>query len=174
MENISSVKIDVTKQAEIDATVDFVKAQKRGLYGIINNASVAIFSKMSETKGRTAIISSISGYVTGASSGAYSMSKSAVEAYSESLADDLKNNSISVAQIDPGGYKSKIRKKIALFSMTGLHDSSQKLTDEQKANLNLNIWWCQIKIRLLSPLKPQWDVLLSSMQINPMSIIVMN
>ena len=38
MDNVSSVRLDVTVQQEIDAAVEFVKDQGRGLYGVVNNA----------------------------------------------------------------------------------------------------------------------------------------
>ncbi len=165
MKNTSSVRLDVTKQSEIDAAVKFVAKQGRGLFGIVNNAGVGVFSRMSEmadkdilwihdvnvmgphrvnkafipmlieSKGRTSIIGSISGYVTGAFSGAYSMSKFAVEAYTESLAADLAESGVHVGIVDPGGFKSKIREKLTLFRLTGSYELNQQLTDEQNVEL---------------------------------------
>ncbi len=165
MENVSSVRLDVTKQADIDAAVKFVKAEGRGLFGIINNAGVGTFSRMSEmadedilwihdvnvmgphrinrafvpilkeSGGRTAIIGSISGYLTGAQSGAYSMSKFATEAYTESLAADLAESGVVVGTIDPGGYQSKIREKAAMYILTGSDNLDQDVSDEQKAQI---------------------------------------
>ena len=165
MENVSSVRLDVTQQAEIDAAVEFVKAEGRGLFGIINNAGVGTFGRMSEmadedilwihdvnvmgphrinrafvpmlieSGGRTAIIGSISGYLTGAQSGAYSMSKFAVEAYTESLAADLAESGVVVGIVDPGGFRSKIREKVAMYIMTGSDNLDQGVSDEQKAQL---------------------------------------
>ena len=165
MENVSSVKLDVTKQAEIDAAVDFVTAENRGLFGIINNAGVGTFSRMSEAPdedilwihdvnvmgphrvnrafvpmlkesgGRTAIIGSISGYLTGAQSGAYSMSKFAVEAYTESLAADLADSGVVVGIVDPGGYQSKIREKATMYQLTGSENLEQSVSEEQSARI---------------------------------------
>ncbi|MCW8876046.1 MAG: SDR family NAD(P)-dependent oxidoreductase, partial [Kangiellaceae bacterium] len=47
MENVSSVKLDVTKQDEIDAAVKFVRSQGRGLFAVVNNAGVGTFTPMS-------------------------------------------------------------------------------------------------------------------------------
>lgn len=165
MENVSSVRLDVTKQDEIDAAVDFVAAEGRGLFGVVNNAGVGTFSRMSEMKdadilwmhdvnvmgphrinkafvpmliesgGRTAIIGSISGYLTGASSGAYSMSKFAVEAYTESLAADLAESGVTVGIVDPGGFKSRIREKAAMHLATGSDNLDQVVTEEQQAEI---------------------------------------
>jgi NAD(P)-dependent dehydrogenase (short-subunit alcohol dehydrogenase family) len=165
MDNVSSVRLDVTKQAEIDAAVEFVKAEGRGLFGVINNAGVGTFSRMSEmadedilwihdvnvmgphrvnkafvpmlkeSGGRTAIIGSISGYLTGPQSGAYSMSKFATEAYTESLSADLADSGVVVGTIDPGGYRSKIREKVAMYLLTGSDNLDQEVSDEQKAQI---------------------------------------
>ena len=165
MENVSSVRLDVTKQDEIDAAVKFVASEGRGLFGIVNNAGVATLGRMSEmkdedilwihdinvmgphrvnkafipmlieSKGRTAIIGSISGYVTGATSGAYSMSKFAVEAYTESLAADLEESGVRVGIVDPGAYKSRIREKVAMYLITSSDDLDQKVSEEQKTEI---------------------------------------
>lgn len=166
MENVTAVKLDVTKQDQIDAAVAFISAQKRGLYGIINNAGVITVAPMStfpddeilwihdvnvmgphrinkaflplltESKGRTAIIGSISGFVTGPTSGPYSMSKFAVEAYTESLGMDLKDTGIKVGIIEPGGFKSKIREKLTIEQFTGKYQlQDTQLTEEQQQRL---------------------------------------
>ncbi len=138
MENVSSVRLDVTKQDEIDAAVDFVKSQGRGLWGIVNNAGVVVSSSLSEgplsevewtfdvnvygpiriniaflplvkeSKGRTTTISSIAGFSRGGS-GSYSMSKFAIEGYTDTLANELRDSGVQVSAVEPGGYKSKIR-----------------------------------------------------------------
>ncbi len=165
MKNVSSVRLDVTKQDEIDAAVKFVASEGRGLFGVVNNAGVAAIGRMSEmkdedilwihdinvmgphrvnkaflpmlieSKGRTAIIGSISGYVTGATSGAYSMSKFAVEAYTESLAADLEESAVRVGIVDPGGYKSRIREKVVMYSITSSDDLGQQVSKEREAEI---------------------------------------
>ena len=50
MENVTAVQFDVRNQNEIDAAVTFVKKQGRGLYGLINNAGVAVFGPFRVTK----------------------------------------------------------------------------------------------------------------------------
>lgn len=44
MENVSSVRLDVTADKDIDEAVDFIEKQGRGLWGIVNNAGVAELS----------------------------------------------------------------------------------------------------------------------------------
>ncbi len=162
MDNVTAVKLDVTVQAQIDAAAEFVESEGRGLWGVVNNAGVARIGRMSEISaddiawihdinvlgphrvnlaflpmlkesgGRTVAISSINGFVTGATAGAYSMSKFAVESYTEALADDLAEAGVSVGVVNPGAYKSKIREKVGFDLATGSQDTTQELTDEQK------------------------------------------
>lgn len=136
MENITAVRIDVTKQEQIDAAVDFVESEGRGLWGVVNNAGVAVYSPLAtgpeseldftfnvnvygpfrvnqaflplliKSGGRTTTISSISGYIAGP--GSYSMSKFAVEGYTDSLAAELANSGVHVSAVQPGGFRSEI------------------------------------------------------------------
>ena len=142
IENISSVKLDVTDQKDIDAAVNFVRGEGRGLWGIVNNAGVVMLSPLAtgseddvrftfevnlfgpvrinnallpfllESGGRTTTIGSISGFVAGSSDGGYSASKFAIEGYTDSLAAELAESGVHVSVVDPGQYKSKIRGKM--------------------------------------------------------------
>ena len=49
IDNVEAVRLDVTSQADIDAAVARIAGAGRGLYGIVNNAGVAVFSPMNET-----------------------------------------------------------------------------------------------------------------------------
>lgn len=161
MKNVSSVRLDVTKQADIDAAVQFVTAQGRGLFGVINNAGVAALGDLTKTsdqdvlwqydinmmgplrinrafvpllkqsKGRTAIIGSLSAFLAGPGGGAYGMTKAAAELYTETLALELAQDGVTVAIIDPGSFKSRAREKVAMQMLTGKPDLDQKLTAEQ-------------------------------------------
>jgi NAD(P)-dependent dehydrogenase (short-subunit alcohol dehydrogenase family) len=161
MKNVSSVRLDVTKQADIDAAVQFVTTQGRGLFGVINNAGVAavgdltktsdqdvlwqydinvmgplrvnraFFPLLKQSKGRTAIIGSLSAFLAGPSGGAYGMTKAAVEIYSETLALELAHDDVTVSIIDPGSFKSRAREKVAMKMLTGKPDLNQHLNAEQ-------------------------------------------
>ena len=161
LKNVSSVRLDVTKQADVDAAVQFVTAQGRGLFGIINNAGVAslgdltttsdedvlwqydinvmgplrvnraFFPLLKQSKGRTAIIGSLSAFLAGPGGGGYGMSKAAAEIYSETLALELARDDVKVAIIDPGAFKSRGREKVAMKMLTGKPDLDQQLTAEQ-------------------------------------------
>jgi NAD(P)-dependent dehydrogenase (short-subunit alcohol dehydrogenase family) len=161
MKNVSSVRLDVTKQADVDAAVQFVTAQGRGLFGVINNAGVAslgdliktsdqdvlwqydinvmgplrvnraFFPLLKQSKGRTAIIGSLSAFLAGAGGGGYGMTKAAAEIYTETLALELAQEGVTVGIIDPGAFKSRAREKVAMKMLTGKPDLDQQLTAEQ-------------------------------------------
>lgn len=151
IENIEAVKLDVTVQEEIDAAVAQVNAGGRGLYGLINNAGVFIggpaidvpvdefkwlmdvnvfgvyrvtqaFAPMIiEAKGRISNVSSISGVGSGQFFSHYSMSKHAVEAYTDSLAAEMEPLGVHVSAIEPGNYNSAIGES-ALARMRSKND----------------------------------------------------
>jgi len=138
MDNVKSVRLDVTKQDEIDAAVKMISEQGRGLYGLVNNAGVAIVDTLIEvpeddiqflfdvnvfgvyrvtkafapliieSKGRITTIGSISGIGSGFFFGPYSMTKHAMEAYTDSLAKEMKKFDVKVSIVEPGNYDSKI------------------------------------------------------------------
>jgi len=138
IENVQALKLDVTDQQQIDAAVATVKKGDHGLHGLINNAGVFIggplvdvdleefkwlmdvnvygvyrmnqaFAPMIiESKGRISTIGSISGTLSGRYSGQYSMSKHAIEAYTDSLAAEIEPLGVHVSVIEPGNYNSAI------------------------------------------------------------------
>jgi NAD(P)-dependent dehydrogenase (short-subunit alcohol dehydrogenase family) len=138
IDNITGIQLDVNEQEEIDAAVEFVRAQGRGLYGLVNNAGVAIIAPLIEvdeddlffqmnvnvfgpyrvtkafapliiaSKGRITTTGSISGILSGTLFGPYSMSKHAIEAYTDSLAREMHKFDVQVSVIEPGNYKSSI------------------------------------------------------------------
>ncbi|MFN0180179.1 MAG: SDR family oxidoreductase [Gemmatimonadales bacterium] len=138
LKNMQGVKLDVTAPADIAAAVETVKKGGRGLHGLVNNAGIAILGPLVETdeaelrnlfdvnvfgpyrvtmafapllieaKGRISTIGSISGILSGPFLGAYSMSKHAVEAYSDALAAEMAGFGVKVSVIEPGNYKSEI------------------------------------------------------------------
>ena len=138
MDNVQSIRLDVTIQEDIDAAVETISNEGRGLYGLVNNAGVAILAPLIEveeseldfifdvniygpyriskafspliieSKGRITTISSISGILSGTFFGPYSMSKHAIEAYSDSLAREMGKLDVKVSVVEPGNYTSAI------------------------------------------------------------------
>lgn len=165
MENVSAVRLDVTVDEDIDAAVDFVEKQGRGLWGIVNNAGVLRYSPLLsgpesdirftfdvnvfgpfrinqaflpmllESKGRTSIIGSINGFIPNASDGGYAASKFAVEGYTDSLSMELANTGVYVGIVEPGGYKSQIRDKFVAQALTAEGEDDFVIDDETRKSL---------------------------------------
>lgn len=68
----------------------------------------AFASLIIESQGRIMTTGSISGILSGAFLGAYSMSKHGVEAYTDALAAEMGDFDVAVSVVEPGNYKSKI------------------------------------------------------------------
>jgi NAD(P)-dependent dehydrogenase (short-subunit alcohol dehydrogenase family) len=122
MENVKSVRLDVTIQREIDAAVEFVRSEGRGLYGLIKDVDFiidvnvmgpyrvtkAFADLLIESGGRVATVTSIAGILSGPFIGPYSMTKHAVEAYTDALAAEMGQFGVAVAAVEPGNYKSEV------------------------------------------------------------------
>ncbi len=61
-----------------------------------------------ESKGRVLTTGSIAGFVTWGLGGPYTMSKHAVEAYTDCLAEELEPLGVGVSVIEPGNFRSRI------------------------------------------------------------------
>ena len=136
--NVQSVRLDVTRQDEIDAAVQVVREGGKGLYGIVNNAGILILGPIAEipeddlewifnvnvmgvyritkafaplvieSEGRIINISSIAGVLSGQYWAPYTMSKHALEAYTVALAEEMSLFNVTVSNVNPGNYRSKI------------------------------------------------------------------
>ena len=163
IDNVRAVRLDVTSQEDIDAAVETVKQEGKGLYGLINNAGVAVIGPLSQTsdsdldfvfgvniggvvavtrafapmiiasKGRIMTTGSISGILSSPTLGVYSMSKHAVEAFTDSLAGEMAEHGVSVSVIEPGYYKSKIRRTTMQRTREQMEAAGIELTEEQRA-----------------------------------------
>ena len=138
IKNVQGVKLDVTVPSDIAAAVETVRKGGRGLQGVVNNAGVAILSPLIQTdekelgdlfnvnvhgpyritkafaplliesKGRVVTISSISGILSGAFLGPYSMSKHAMEAFGDALHVEMAPLGVRSSLIEPGNFRSEI------------------------------------------------------------------
>jgi NAD(P)-dependent dehydrogenase (short-subunit alcohol dehydrogenase family) len=138
MRNVQAVRLDVTVAADIAAAVETVRNGGRGLYGVVNNAGIAVLAPMVnveeeemqsifdvnvfgpyritkafaplliESKGRVVTVSSISGILSGPFFGPYSMTKHAMEAFGDALAAEMARFDVKSSLIEPGNYKSEI------------------------------------------------------------------
>ena len=142
IENIQGIRLDVTVQSDIDAAVKTITEAGRGLYGLVNNAGVGVIYPLIEvdeeefnfqmdvnlygpyrvtkafapliieSKGRITTTGSISGILSGTLFGPYSMSKHAMEAFTDSLAKEMARFDVKVSIIEPGNYDSKIGENV--------------------------------------------------------------
>ena len=138
IKNVQAIRLDVTKQEDIDAAVATVTKAGRGLYGLVNNAGVASPGLMAdasmqeidlqiqvnlygpvrmvkaflplllESKGRVTNIGSISGVLASKDLNAYAMTKHAMEAFTDSLATELAPQGVIVNIVEPGNFNSEI------------------------------------------------------------------
>ena len=135
IDNIQAVRLDVTVQSEIDAAVEKVKSEGRGLYGLVNNAGVgdlgpliempesqfkfifdvnvfgpyrvtkAFAPLIIESEGRITTIGSRAGILTRTFFGPYSMSKDAMEAFTDALAFEMEEFGVERRLMTAGKHK---------------------------------------------------------------------
>lgn len=165
IDKVKSIRLDVTIQSEIDAAVQTVIDEDRGLYAVVNNAGVGLMAPLIEldeddldfifdvnvygpyritkafapllieSKGRVITIGSIAGVQTRTFYGPYSMSKHAMEAFTDALAIELARFEIEVSIIDPGGFRSDIGKNIfRRLEAKGMNFENSLYKDEWERN----------------------------------------
>lgn len=160
IDNVTAVRLDVTKQHEVDAVAALIHDEGRGLHGLVNNAGVAVFGPLTqapqsdfqfvmdvnvagvmrvtqamlpmilEGQGRITTIGSISGILSSANLGIYSMSKHAIEAFTDSLAAELGPRGVFVSVIEPGNFKSKIRRTTTGRTIEKIKASGEMTAEE--------------------------------------------
>ncbi len=138
LENIQGIRLDVTRQQEIDAAVETVRAAGRGLYGLVNNAGVFLFDPLVEvserdmqfifdvnvfgpyrvtrafapliieSQGRITTTGSIASAYSARLFGPYSMTKSAMASFTEALSSEMRKFAVQVSIIEPGNFRSDI------------------------------------------------------------------
>ena len=146
--NVKAVRLDVTIPAEVAAAVEVVRSSGLPLHGIVNNAGVAVVDPVLSTseadfdfqmqvnvygvfrvtkafaplvvasKGRIVNISSISAFLSDGGTSAYTMSKAAVEAFTNVLATEMAPLGVSVIAVEPGAYNTDILKPALARSVT--------------------------------------------------------
>ena len=138
IDNVMGVRLDVNVQADIDAAVELVASEGRGLYGLVNNAGVVVVAPLIEideedmqfqmnvnvfgpyrvtkafapliieSKGRITTTGSISGVLAGPLVGPYSMTKHAIEGFGDALAAEMAKFDVKVSIIEPGSYGTSV------------------------------------------------------------------
>jgi len=163
IENVQSIRLDVTVQEEIDAAVETVTNAGRGLYGVVNNAGVAVIGPMIEVseddlefqmdvnvfgpyritkafsplimaeQGRITTIGSIAGTLSSPFAGPYTMSKHAIEAYTDSLAGEMAKFGVKVSVIEPGNYRSAMSQSLKKRMDSRKHSIEGSLFEEEQS-----------------------------------------
>ena len=164
IENITAVQLDVTKQDQVDAAVAMITEKGTGLYGLVNNAGVggggfiadtpiddqafvyrvnvegvyrttrAFAPLIIESKGRIATTGSIAGTLSWPGGSAYSGSKHWMEAYTDALAGEMAQHDVRVSVVEPGNYKSNIRRSSVSRELSLVEKAGGDVTEEMKAD----------------------------------------
>ncbi len=162
IDNVTAVRLDVTKQDQIDAVVAMIRENGTGLYGLVNNAGVgggddivdtpvedqtfvyavnvegvyritkAFAPLVIESKGRIVTTGSIAGTLSWPGGSAYSGSKHWIEALTDALAGEMAPLGVSVSVVEPGNYKSNIRRTNASRELDKLEAAGAEVTQEMK------------------------------------------
>jgi len=142
IERVRPLRLDVTNPEQIAAAVAEVNRAGRALYGLVNNAGVATMDAIIDSdedefelvmavnlrgvyrvtrafapliiasRGRILTIGSISGILAEPGIGSYSMSKHAVEAFTDVLAGEMRRHGVAVSLIEPGNFSTDILQNV--------------------------------------------------------------
>jgi NAD(P)-dependent dehydrogenase (short-subunit alcohol dehydrogenase family) len=162
IENVTAVRLDVTKQDQIDAVVETIRESDTGLHGLVNNAGVggggpvmgtaiddhtfvykvnvegvyrvtqAFLPLIIESGGRIVTTGSIAGTLSPATYSSYSGSKHWIESFTDSLAEEMEPHDVFVSVVEPGSYKSNIRRTSASRRLEQVEAAGGEVTDEMK------------------------------------------
>jgi NAD(P)-dependent dehydrogenase (short-subunit alcohol dehydrogenase family) len=182
IEHVQPLRLDVTRLSDIATAVDTIRTSGRILCGLVNNAGVATIGSILESddaeleltiavnvlgtyrvtrafvplvaaaRGRIIMMSSISGILADRNLSAYSMSKHAVEAFTDSLAAELEPLGMRVSVIEPGNFRTEIASNAVkrIGRDPGLPDLSHcRPPDEVAAAVEMALFEAEPKRRYL-------------------------
>ncbi|MEE4296415.1 MAG: SDR family NAD(P)-dependent oxidoreductase [Wenzhouxiangella sp.] len=162
IENITAVRLDVTKKEEIDAVVDLIKERGTGLYALVNNAGIgdggpvvetpvdiqtlvydinvegvyrvtqAFAPLVMEANGRITTTGSIAGTLSWPGGSAYSGSKHWIEAFTDALAGEMAPHGVQVSVIQPGNFQSYIRRNSVQRRHARVLQAGGEMTEEME------------------------------------------
>lgn len=170
IDNVTAVRLDVTKQDQIDAAVELIEEKGTGLYALVNNAGVGGGGPVAETpiedqtfiydvnvegvyrvtkafaplvidsRGRIVTTGSIAGTLSALSGfSAYAGSKHWIEAFTDSLAVEMEPHGVIVSVVEPGSYKSHIRRNRASRTLEQTRAAGGEVTEEMKKNYEATV-----------------------------------
>ncbi|HLY11034.1 MAG TPA: SDR family oxidoreductase [Planctomycetota bacterium] len=99
---------------------DFRRQFETNVFGVLHTVKSAI-PVLETSRGRLAIIGSVSGYVAVPATGAYAMSKFAVRALADALVHELRPKGVAVTLVSPGFIESDFRQ----VDNQGVHHPAQ-------------------------------------------------
>lgn len=138
IEGVVPFLCDVTDDTQVRRLREDIEARGLGLYGLVHNAGIAVLGHLTTTplddmrqvfevnvfgvhrvtnafadlivasQGRIVTISSLSGTISSELMGVYSMTKHALEAYTDALAAQLAHQGVHVCAVVPGNFASAI------------------------------------------------------------------
>ena len=85
-----------------------------------------------EANGRIVTTGSIAGTGSGAGGSAYSGSKHWIEAFTDALAEEMEPHGVSVIVVEPGNYKSNIRRTSVSRELKQVKAAGGEITEEMK------------------------------------------
>jgi NAD(P)-dependent dehydrogenase (short-subunit alcohol dehydrogenase family) len=163
---LAPLVLDVRNPDDVARAVATVRGAGEGLHGLVNNAGVggvglhasytdedlrdlfevnvfgpyrltnAFLTLLLESAGRIVHIGSQGGMITGKYLGPYTMTKHALEAYTESLAGELAPHGVGVSIVDPGGIVSEIGEKSNPASRVRLERTPAPFAEEARTVLD--------------------------------------
>ena len=162
IDNVTAVRLDVTRQDQVDAAVEMIREAGTGLWGLVNNAGVggggpvmgtamddhafvykvnvegvyrvtqAFAPLIIESGGRIVTTGSIAGTISPATYNSYSGSKHWIESFTDSLAEEMEPQGVFVSVVEPGSYKSSIRRNSATRRLEQLQAAGGEVTEEMQ------------------------------------------
>lgn len=163
--NVTPLIMDIRKAEQVQAAFDAVTRSGRGLYGLINNAGIGPLGLLStwtddemydifninvfgphrvtnafvqlliESKGRIVNIGSQGGMLAKRYYGPYTMTKHALECYTEVLNQELGTYGVSVSVVQPGGIITDIGKKMQEATLRHFQNTQPPFKEEADAVL---------------------------------------
>jgi len=163
IENVTAIRLDVTKQDQVDAAVELIREKGTGLYALVNNAGVggggtvidtpiedqtfvydvnvegvyrttqAFAPLVIESKGRIVTTGSIAGTISAFPGfSAYSGSKHWIEAFTDSFATEMEPHGVMVSVVEPGNYKSNIRRSRVARRLEQTRVAGEEVTEDMQ------------------------------------------
>jgi NAD(P)-dependent dehydrogenase (short-subunit alcohol dehydrogenase family) len=138
IDRVTPIRLDVRDAQQVRAARDQIIAAGTGLYGLVNNAGIgplgpfstwtdaelrdifevnvfgihrvtrALLDLLLASQGRIVNIGSQGGMITKKYYGPYTMTKFALEAYTEALDDELAPHGVRVSVVQPGGVATEV------------------------------------------------------------------